>query len=43
MGEEGLDCRKPGDTYTVICTTFREEKKTRSTVAAYEGETSRNA
>ena len=43
MGEEGGDCRKQGVTYTIICTTCQEERKTRSTVAAYKGETGRNA
>ena len=42
MGDRRGDCRKQSVTY-IICTTRQEERKTRSVVSVYEGETGRNA
>ena len=39
----GGDCRKQGVSYSIICITCQEERKTRSVVSAYEAETGRNA
>ena len=43
MGDKGGDCRKQGVTYSINCNTCQEERNTRNVVAAYQGETGRNA
>ena len=43
MGDKGGDCRKQGVTYSLNCDTCQEERNTRKVVAAYKGETGRNA
>ena len=42
-GNRGGNCRKQGVTYTLNCITCQEESNTVKVVAAYEGETGRNA
>ena len=43
MGDRGGACRRQGVTYSILCITCQEERKTKQVVAAYEGETGRNA
>ena len=43
MGDKGGACRRQGVTYSTLCITCQEERKTKQVVVAYEGETDRNA
>ena len=43
QGDRGGNCRKQGVTYTLNCVTCQKESNSKRVVAAYEGETGRNA
>ena len=43
MGDREGACRRQGVTYSILGITCQEERKTRQVVAAYKGETGRNA
>ena len=43
MGDRGGACRRQGVTYSILCITCQEERNQKQVVAAYEGQTGRNA